>query len=147
MTHDGPTAPRPVLRVDYGSLAALPPLAERWAYRALVVRLPGYRRRLDLRGRCWERLLDVFLFAAADAAAAAAALADPERAAFVADRPACGDTTVALLAEEGDHQRGVLAVLLCPAGQPVAAGEGWRRERLVRNDYTEAQVKLTGRMG
>lgn len=132
MEHTGTPDPRPVLRVDYGSLAALPPLAERWAYRALLARLPGYRRRLDLRGRCWERLVDVFIFA--DAAAADAALADPARRAFAADHHACRDTTVALLVEEGDNHRGVLAVLLCPAGDPATAGEGWRRERLVRNE-------------
>jgi len=132
MEHTDTPDPRPVLRVDYGTLATLPPLAERWAYRALLARQPGYRRRLDLRGRCWERLVDVFIFA--DAAAADAALADPARAAFVAAHPACRDTTVALLAEAGDSHRGVLAVLLCPAGEPATAGEGWRRERLVRNE-------------
>lgn len=110
----------------------MPPLAERWAYRTLLARRPGYRRRLDLRGRCWERLADVFVFA--DAAAADAALADPARAAFASAHPACRDTTVALLIEEGDNHRGVLAVLLCPAEHPATAGENWRRERLVRND-------------
>lgn len=132
MAHTGTPDLRPVLRVDYGPLAALPPLAERWAYRALLARRPGYHRRLDLRGRCWERLVDVFVFT--DAAAAEAALADPARAAFVAAHPACRDTTVALLAEAGDSHRGVLAVLLCPAVAGSPAGEGWRRERLMRND-------------
>ncbi len=132
MMHEGPTAPWPVLRVDYGPLTALPPLAERWAYRALLARQPGYRRRVDLRGRCWERLVDIFIFV--DAAAADAALADPARAAFATAHPACRDTTVALLAEAGDSHRGVLAVLLRPAGHPAPAGEHWRPERLVRND-------------
>ncbi len=122
MEHIGTPDPRPVLRVDYGPLGALPPLA----------RQPGYRRRVDLRGRCWERLVDAFIFAAA--AAADAALADPIRTAFATAHPACWDTTVALLVEEGDSHRGVLAVLLCPAGHPAPAGEEWRRERRVRND-------------
>jgi hypothetical protein len=119
------------LRVDYGALAMLPPLAERWAYRQLLARQPGYRRRLDLRGRCWERLVDVFIFA--DATARDAALADPERVAFAAAHPACRDTTAALLVEEGDNHRGVLAVLLCPEEHSAAAGDDWRREQLVRN--------------
>ncbi len=126
-------AARYALQVDYGSLAGLAPLATRWAYRALLLGQPGYRRRRELRARDWTRIVEVFLFA--DAPSAEAALASAARRAFVAAHPACGDTNVALVLDEGDSRQGRPAVLLRPAPSGTPTDEaGWAHERLVRND-------------
>ena len=110
----------------------MPPLAERWVYRELLARQPGYRRRLDLRGPTWEALIDLFIFV--DAAAACAALDDPGRRRFVAERPAYRDTTLALLADAGNKNQGRPAILLRLPEDATSPPEGeWLRERLVPN--------------
>lgn len=130
MTHDVAADPRHILRVEYGPLAQLPPLALRWDYRELLLRQPGYRRRYELRADGWERIIEVFVFA--DAAAAAVALASEARHAFVAAHPACRDTARALLLDPGS-MRGAPAILArLPEDRATAdAGDG-RCERLAR---------------
>ena len=87
------------LAVEYGpDLAQVPPLAVRWAYRELLARLPGYRRRLELQTDGYRRLVELFLYT--DAAAVEAALDHPVRRCFVAEQSACADTTPALLVRE-----------------------------------------------
>ncbi len=121
------------LQVDYGPLAGLAPLATRWAYRALLQCQPGYRRRRELRARDWTRIVEIFLFA--DAPSAEAALASAARRAFVAAHPACDDTIVVLVLDEGDSRQGRPAALLRPARRGVPTDEGgWAHERLARND-------------
>jgi len=53
----------------------------------------------------------------------------------VAAHPACGDTVVALVLDEGDRHQGRPAALLrtAPGGAPTDE-EGWAHDRLMRND-------------
>ena len=64
--------------VEYDTgTSTLPDPIERAACQALLVRLPGYRRRLALQADGWRRIVDLFLFADPDAARAASEAAVP----------------------------------------------------------------------
>ncbi len=98
------------LVVEYGPRAGdHPPLAVRWAYRELVARLPGYQRRLELQADGYQRLVEVFLFAAP--AAVEAALADAGRRRFAAAHAGGATVEAALLVSAG-APLGTPAVLL-----------------------------------
>ena len=105
------------------------PLA-RAACHAALVRQPGYRRRLALMADGWRRIVNLFLFADADAAHAA--LAGDDWRTLVAAHPVCGNISPALLVSE------------CPFGGPVTllrgrfgptrGGQACWRDRLVATE-------------
>jgi len=100
-------------------LAAAPPLAMRWRHRALVARLPGYRRRMELQADGYARLVEVFLFAAPEQAAAA--LDDGGRRRCAADDLPGAAAERGLLVCAGDA-RGAPAVLLRRSRATAANG-------------------------
>ena len=117
-------------------LAAAPPLAARWRHRALVARLPGYRRRLELQADGYRRLVEVFLFAAP--AQAAAALDDPDRRRCAAEHLGAAASELGLLVCAGDA-RGAPAVLL-RRSRAMAANGGqlcWRDRLYAAAPVTE----------
>ena len=112
--------------VEYGACDGLPDPLERANCRALLVRQPGYRRRLTLVADGWRRLVDLILFADADAVRAA--LASDEWRAFVVAHPACRDAAPALLVSESAY--GDLVVLLRSASGPTKGGPACWRDHL-----------------
>jgi hypothetical protein len=116
------------IAVEYApaSDSSLPDPLERAACRAVLVRQPGYRRRLALVGDGWRRVVDLFLFG--DAAAAQAALAGEAWQAFVAAHPACRDAAPALLASECAY--GGPVTLLRSAAGPTRGGQACWRDHL-----------------
>ena len=111
------------LAVEYSpGLVATPPLAVRWAYRELLAKLPGYRRRLELQADGYQRLVELFLYTEPEAVEAA--LADPVRLRFVAAHPACADTTLALLVRE--DVTGVVLLRRAAATTPNGGQACWR---------------------
>lgn len=111
------------LAVEYSpGLVATPPLAVRWAYRELLAKLPGYRRRLELQADGYQRLVELFIYTGAEAVEAA--LSDPVRQRFIAANPACGDTTPALLVR--DDAAGVVLLRRAVASTPTGGQGCWR---------------------
>ena len=97
------------------------------AYRAVMVRQPGYRRRLALRGADWCRSVDLFLFTGPDKARAA--LASNDWRACVAAHPICLRATPALLVDE--CPLGGSVILLCSSAEPPSGDQARRRDHLV----------------
>jgi hypothetical protein len=102
-----------------GGLAAATPLGARWRHRELVARLPGYRRRLELQADGYRRLVEVFLFAAPEEAAAA--LDEPVRRRCEADHLGDATAELGLLVRAGDAL-GAPAVLLRRSRATAANG-------------------------
>ena len=86
----------------------------------------GYRRRLALQADAWRRVVDLFLFADADAARAALA-SDAWRAVAVA-HPSCRAAAPALLVTECPW--GGPVVLLRSAPGPTRGGQSCWRDHL-----------------
>src|SRR5688500_17498037 len=81
-----------------GPAGSLPDPVERAACQALLVRQPGYRRRLALVADGWRRIVVFYLFASPDEARGA--LAGEAWRSFVSAHPACRDAAPALLVSE-----------------------------------------------
>ena len=105
---------------------ALPDPLEREACRAALVRRPGYRRRLALVADGWRRVVDLILFADAEAARAALASDDWQR--LVAAHAACRSAAPALLVSECPW--GGPVVLLRGAPGPTRGGQACWRDHL-----------------
>jgi hypothetical protein len=101
-----------------------PPARE--ACRAALVRQPGYRRRLALVADGWRRVVDLVLFADAEAARAALASDDWQR--LAAAHPACRAAAPALLVSECPW--GGPVVLLRSAPGPTRGGQACWRDHL-----------------
>ena len=113
--------------VEYGGRdLGAPDQSLRQDCRAVLVRQPGYRRRLALMADGWRRAVDFFLFADADAARAALACADWR--ALASAHPACRDADPALLASECPY--GGMVVLLRAAPGSTCRDSAYRRDRL-----------------
>lgn len=97
------------------------------AYRAMMVRQPGYRRRLALRGADWRRVVDLFLFTGPELARAA--LVSGDWHACVAAHPIRLHAEPALLVDE--CPLGGAVVLLYPSADPTRGGQDCRRDHLV----------------
>ena len=120
------------LTVEYGIDAALSPPDLRWRYRAVLARQPGYRRRLDLLGDGWRRIVECYLFA--DANSARAALDSAERRQFAAAHPACRDSGLALLVREGGPFSPEVILLRRSRAISATGGQVCWRDHLVRDD-------------
>ena len=120
------------IAIEYGPAADSPspdPLL-RVACRDVLVRQPGYRRRLALMADSWRRIVDLYLFADADAARAA--LAGDEWRVLAADHHACRAAAPALLTYESPW--GDLVVLLRSKIGPNGGGQACWRDHLARAD-------------
>ena len=96
------------------------------AYRAMMVRQPGYRRRLALMADGWQRAVDLFLFTSPDVARAA--LVSEDWQACAAAHPICLRAEPALLV--GECPLGGSVVLLRSSADPTRGGRACRRDHL-----------------
>ena len=102
----------------------------RAACQALMVRKPGYRRRLALMADGWRRVIDLYLFTSPEAARAA--LAGDDWRVLIAAYPACRDAAPALLVHESPY--GDLVVLLRSSHCLTRGGQSCWRDHLISSE-------------
>jgi hypothetical protein len=104
----------------------LPDPLERAACRAMLVRQPGFRRRLPLQADGWRRVVDLYLFDSPERVAAVLASGDWQR--LAAAHAACRAAAPALLVSESPL--GDLVVLLRGGPGPTRGGQACWRDHL-----------------
>lgn len=118
------------IAIEYGADGGPPdPLARatnRAVCYALLMRQPGFRRRVALMADGWHRVVDLFLFERAEAARAV--LASDAWRTCVAAHPACRDAAPALLVSECPY--GGRVVLLRAAVGPARGDRDCWRDHL-----------------
>ena len=102
----------------------------RAACHATLACRPGYRRRLALMANAWQRRVDLFLFA--DAEAARAALATTAWRELSAAHPDCRAAAPALLVAECPYGGAVTVMRSAPG--PSRGGQSCWRDRLANID-------------
>ena len=116
------------IAVEYATDDGQPDPLARLAAQATLARQPGYRRRLALVADGWRRVVDLYLFA--DAEAARAALAGADWRSCAAAHPVCRDAAPALLVEESPW--GDRVALLRSSPGPTRGGQACWRDHLAR---------------
>ncbi|MFN8513099.1 MAG: hypothetical protein U0841_11025 [Chloroflexia bacterium] len=117
------------IAVEYRACAGgAPDPLVRLACQAMLAGRPGYRQRLALVADGWRRVVDLFLFASPEEAAASLSCA-PWRA-FVAAHPACRDACPALLVSAGYCGQSV--ILLRGKSGSAQGGQICWRDHLAR---------------
>ena len=118
------------LAVEYRSVGGVPDPLARAACHTAIARQPGYLRRIALMADGWRRIVDLFLFA--DAEAIHAVIASDDWRNLVAAHPACRNASPALLVSECPF--GGPVVLLRGRFGPTHGGQACWRDRLVATE-------------